>query len=451
MKTRIWLLFCLLLCGFATADRGKDQIVNGPLSVAPDPRYKTDILLIIAHPDDEASIASYLARVVFDQHKRIAVIYATRGGAGENRVGMEQGAALADVREIEARQALAALNISNVWFLAGHDTPGQDVLHSLESWDHGSSLENMVRLVRLTRPEIIITMLPDYVVGENHEDHQAAAVLAVEAADQAGDPLAFPEQVTAPRDHQHGNSYGEGLLTWQTKKIYFYDVDGQHDFVGSGPRYDANDISPSRKVAYASFTQAAWNAYQTQNEYDPQKLRAVAARPVQLIFGKSLVPSTPTADCLAGVGTEPIPYTAPVAHPQPEHRGLGVALGGPWAFYRRFWDSHGLLAMEKLGQPLAQGAPGEKLWIPLILSNDTASSEQIVLKANLPSGWKGDESGRSTYLLAPHEARPVQYFVQVPNRGAGSYRDLSWELDENGRPQVQTQVRVYVLPHALMQ
>jgi len=68
------------------------------------------------------------------------------------------------------------------------------VLHSLETWGHGASLEQVVRLVRLTRPEVILTWLPVYVAGENHDDHQAAGVLATEAFDLSGDPVAFAEQ-----------------------------------------------------------------------------------------------------------------------------------------------------------------------------------------------------------------------------------------------------------------
>jgi len=59
-------------------------------------------------------------------------------------------------------------------------------LNSLANWGHGESLEELVRIVRLTRPEVIITWLPGIFIGENHGDHQAAGVLATEAFDSAG-------------------------------------------------------------------------------------------------------------------------------------------------------------------------------------------------------------------------------------------------------------------------
>src|SRR5690349_22315700 len=111
-----------------------------------DERFKADILVVVAHPDDEAAVTPYLARAIYDEHKRVAVVYGTRGGSGANEYGRETGPALADVREQEARQACAALGITHVWFLDGKDTASQNVLESLANWGHGRNLEEMVRL-----------------------------------------------------------------------------------------------------------------------------------------------------------------------------------------------------------------------------------------------------------------------------------------------------------------
>ena len=105
---------------------------------------------MVAHPDDEGAASPYLARAI-DEGKRVAIAYGTRGGNGANQVGTEQAGALADIREIEARRAVASLGITNVWFLGGSDTASQNVLQSLTSWGHGAALENLVRIVRLTR------------------------------------------------------------------------------------------------------------------------------------------------------------------------------------------------------------------------------------------------------------------------------------------------------------
>lgn len=70
-----------------------------------DERYKTDILVVLAHPDDEGAVTPYVARAL-EEHKRIAVVYGMRGSSGSNEAGAEQAAALGAVREIEARDAL---------------------------------------------------------------------------------------------------------------------------------------------------------------------------------------------------------------------------------------------------------------------------------------------------------------------------------------------------------
>ena len=75
----------------------------------PDERFKTDILVVVAHPDDEGGVTPYLARAIYDQHKQVAVVFATRGGSGGNDFTREHGPALADIREQEARQACAKL------------------------------------------------------------------------------------------------------------------------------------------------------------------------------------------------------------------------------------------------------------------------------------------------------------------------------------------------------
>jgi LmbE family N-acetylglucosaminyl deacetylase len=186
------------------------QLPKAPPLPGPDDRYKADFLLIIAHPDDDVLISGYLAKAILDEHKRGAAILCSSGDGGRNEIGQETGAALGQERILESRRALEFLGITNVWYMGGHDTPGQDVLWSLDNWNHGRVLDEIVRLVRLTRPEVIITMLPDYVAGENHDDHQAAGVMATEAFDMAGDPTAFPEQVAPPRDRMQVMNMTEG-------------------------------------------------------------------------------------------------------------------------------------------------------------------------------------------------------------------------------------------------
>src|SRR2546429_9389301 len=87
-------------------------------------------------------------------------LFRSRGSSGANEAGAEQAAALGAIREIEARNALATLGITNVWFLGGKDTASQNVLLSLANWEHGESLEQLVMLLRRTAPGETLTFLP---------------------------------------------------------------------------------------------------------------------------------------------------------------------------------------------------------------------------------------------------------------------------------------------------
>src|SRR4029077_3535155 len=177
------------------------------------------VLLIVAHPDDETGVTAYLAQLA-EQHKSVAALYLTHGEAGQNHMGPERAASLGAVSEMELRHAMTELGVQNVWFLDGLDTPGQNGLQSLGRWHHGAALEEVVRIVRLTRPEVIITWLPGFFIGENHGDHQAAGVLATEAFDLAGEPTVFPAQLAGPV--KVNETLLDGLQPWQTKKLYYF-------------------------------------------------------------------------------------------------------------------------------------------------------------------------------------------------------------------------------------
>src|ERR1700742_4408977 len=107
-------LVCTLLLAALTATTAVSQ--QAPKNLPPDPRYKLDILIIVGHPDDDIEIAAYIAKQIEEEHKRVGVVYGTRGNSGGNAVGWEQGKALADVREMEARRAIGSYGMTDAWF-----------------------------------------------------------------------------------------------------------------------------------------------------------------------------------------------------------------------------------------------------------------------------------------------------------------------------------------------
>ncbi|WP_084772339.1 sugar-binding protein [Nonomuraea candida] len=157
-----------------------------------------DALFIGAHPDDEAFTLSTLGQWHEEHGVRTGVVTVTRGEGGGNAVGPEEGPALGLLREAEERAAVAkagvreVFNLDDVDFYYTVSAPLTD-----QVWG-GDTLEKVVRLVRQTRPELLLTMDPAPTPG-NHGNHQEAARLAVEAFYAAADPKAFPEQLTRER------------------------------------------------------------------------------------------------------------------------------------------------------------------------------------------------------------------------------------------------------------
>ena len=392
---------------------------------APDERYKVDLLLVVAHPDDEAVATPYLARIL-DEGKRAAVVFTTRGSSGANQAGEEQAAALGDIREIEARNALATLGITNVWFLSGKDTASQNVLQSLANWGHGVCLEQMVRIVRLTRPEVILTVLPGTFIGEDHGDHQATGVLATEAFDLAGDPTVFPSQVSGPTKRLE--PLLENLRPWQPKKIYYSpDADREDLFRGKGPEYSVKGLSKSGKQPYWRMALDSFRAHQTQAKSYLDKLAQMDEAQIEklatsdngwsesqkFILGKSLVGGAVTGDVFEGTGSGAIPFARPEVAPAPPKPELSIELAGPWGFYAEFRRAHGLTNLPHPEPPeIALQAPGT-LVIPLWLSNQTAKPQAITLTAKLPDGWTA-ESGTGKFTVRAKQVAASRIEVSLP-------------------------------------
>jgi LmbE family N-acetylglucosaminyl deacetylase len=364
----------------------------------PDARYKVDVLVVVAHPDDEGAATAYLARAI-DEGKRVAVVYGTRGGNGGNEVGTEQAAGLAVIREIEARRANATLGISNVWFLDGKDTAGQDVLVSLANWEHGAALEQLVRLMRLTRPEVVLTFLPGTFIGEDHGDHQAAGVLATEAFDLAGDPTVFPNQVAEPL--RRLEPYLEGLRPWQPKKIYYFpDADREDIFKNKGPSYSVKEISKSSKKPYWRASLDSFRMHQTQaksfadrldkmNDAEIEKMMAADgwASDQWFVLGKSLVGGATMDPIFAGIESGAIPFRRAAFSVEAPKGDVAVTLAGPWSFYDEFRAAHQLTHLPHPEPPEIALQEGTTLVVPLWVRNSTGSPIEVTLSAELPQGW----------------------------------------------------------------
>jgi LmbE family N-acetylglucosaminyl deacetylase len=431
---------------------GEKQLPLAPPSPGFDDRFKADILVFVAHPDDETEVSAYLARAIYDGHKRVAVVFGTRGNAGGNAMGYAQAASLGEQREIEARRACAYLGIMNVWFLDGPDTPSQNVLYSLETWNHGASLGRAVRLMRLTQPEVVMTWLPNYVAGENHADHQASGVIATEAFDLAGDPTQFPEQIFAPRNRDDISNLTEGLHPWQPKKLYYFSDASHHEFLqGRGPEFSTTTVSAARGIPYYRIAAEEMSFHLTQDDTGQEAKKALETgqleafqRPVRLIFGKSLVGGTVTGDIFEGVRPAPIPF-APIRGYQPEaHEGLSLELGGPWQFYRDFWKAHNIEHLAQLlPTPEVSIQAGATLHIPLLIRNDSSDPVEVTLSADLPQNFT-EKSGSARYPVEAHGVYPIETAVVVAPSKNQEWPSISWNAQVKGNTLPPVKLRVSV-------
>jgi len=417
----------------------------------PDDRLKVDVLLVVAHPDDETGVSAYLAQLL-DQHKRVAAVYLTHGEAGHNNLGPERAISLGAVREMELRHAMTKLGVDNVWFLDGRDTPSQNVLQSLAAWHHGAALEEVVRIVRLTRPEVILTWLPGFFIGENHGDHQASGVLATEAFDMAGDPSIFPAQLAAPV--RINETLLEGLRPWQSKKIYYFtDAQESEPFKGSGPLLSVSDISPVRKLPYGLIAMQSFGFHLTQyvkyietfSQLDEPgqlaKAKADWSDPIQLTFGKSNVGGSVTGDVFEGVTPGAIAYVRRAEEAPEPPSGLSLELAGPWGFYETFRRAHALQHLPRAASPEIAIASGAILQIPLLLRNSTTTSQEMTLTLTAPAGWT-TQGGVASYTVPAGDQMPVLVTSASPTTAEGPVEELVCRAQAAGQTISTIKLRV---------
>jgi LmbE family N-acetylglucosaminyl deacetylase len=466
----------LLLASFSitvSARAQAPQKVNGG-----DGRFKADILIVVAHPDDEAFFTPYAAKAMNDMHKRVAVIFSTRGGSGANRFTRERGPAMANEREIEAREACAKLGIFNVWFLDGKDTASQNVLDSLASWGHGANLERLVGLIRLTRPEVIFTHYPGFFIGENHGDHQATGVLVTEAFDLASNPTVFPSQLAG--DTKHYEWLLSNMQPWQPKKIYYgSDADDNKQFDGSGPTYSVREMSPSLKKPYWRLALESAMAHRTQFPDEIDRLSKMTdeqlekmmndpnsawwSEPSTLIFGKSVVGGKRTDDVFANIEERPasasIEKTDSCASAASTVSGTGqvtrIELGGPWLFFSQFYAAHGLCHLKVAKVPELGVKAGSTVLIPLVILHDPSKAMSLKLDVKAPEGWKVAHEGQNV-LLPAEESSTIPVHVETPAMSEAELKKTEAQevlvtAEANGKRVGEVRLKVLLRPGGLPQ
>jgi LmbE family N-acetylglucosaminyl deacetylase len=161
-----------------------------------------------AHPDDEDNgLLVYLSRGV---KARTILLSATRGDGGQSLIGPEKFEAMGIVRTGELLAANqyygAELHFTRAYEF-GYSKTAEE---TLAKWGHEEILADFVRVIRMTRPDVIISRFSG-TPRDRHGHHQAAGLLTREAFRAAADLNRFPEQIAV------------GLRPWQAKKLYLGD------------------------------------------------------------------------------------------------------------------------------------------------------------------------------------------------------------------------------------
>jgi LmbE family N-acetylglucosaminyl deacetylase len=166
------------------------------------------LLLVHAHPDDEVlATGGTIARALAEGH-RVDLVVCTGGEEGEihdpDLDPVDARPRLREIRREELRCSLEALGAPGgasggelEVHLLGYrdsgmmDTPPNDHPESFLRADLDVATGEVVRLIRGTRPAVVIHY--DEHGGYGHPDHIQAHRLAVAASEAAGDPDRFPD------------------------------------------------------------------------------------------------------------------------------------------------------------------------------------------------------------------------------------------------------------------
>jgi len=145
-------------------------------------RITTRILFVTAHPDDEsAALLTYLARGL---HADVALLTLTRGEGGQNDLGPEQAPQLGLIRTQELLAATRSYGVK-LYFTRAKDFGYSKTPEETERIWGDQVLEDMVRVIRAFRPNVVINGWGGVHGGHGH--HQASALLTPKAVQLAAD------------------------------------------------------------------------------------------------------------------------------------------------------------------------------------------------------------------------------------------------------------------------
>lgn len=155
-----------------------------------------NVLIVIAHPDDETGFAATVYKITHELHGNVDLALITNGEGGykystlaedyyhleltDEKVGREN---LPRIRKQELMNAGKIIGIRNYFFMDQWDrkytTDERDPLDT--AWDVGLVMVQLRRIMMNVKYDFVFCLLP---VPETHGHHKAATMLALQTADQ---------------------------------------------------------------------------------------------------------------------------------------------------------------------------------------------------------------------------------------------------------------------------
>jgi LmbE family N-acetylglucosaminyl deacetylase len=427
------------------------------------------VLMVGAHPDDEDT--QLLARFALEEGADVAYLSLTRGEGGQNGIGPELGEGLGLLR---TEELLAARRVDGAeqFFTRAYDFGfSKSAEEAYAHWPREELLRDVVRVVRLYRPDVIVTVFSG-TPRDGHGQHQVSALLAHEAFRAAADPARFPEQLR------------EGLRPWQPAKMY-QSMRGNTE--NATVRIAIGDLDPLIGRSPFQLAMASRSRHRSQDMGRPE----LPGPRWGTLLRIQPAANGPEASVWAGVDTTLAPAQAPesaaargLAAYQRAAEGLRAQYNplAPGALVRGLSGALAALRQARAAIPVSNGTadlvlaidreiaqgetalalasglvldaladdarivPGQAFELTLTLWNGGGEAVRVdSLRPRLPAGWTAaamDTAAQSPELAAgtlltrrfrvqvPADADPSEaYFLRAPREG-DLYR---WPADEPAR------------------
>ena len=246
-------------------------------------------LQVTAHPDDEdGGLLTLLSR---GRGVRAALVTLTRGEGGQNKIGSELFDALGVTRTEELLASDRYYGVEQFFTRAVDYGFSKTLAEALQKWrfadaDGGPVVGDLVRVIRRFRPDVLVARFSG-TRRDGHAHHEASAILARKAFEEAGDPSKFPEQIR------------EGLPPWKPKKLYVGVIRANEDWTVT------EDVGAYDPLLGLSYAQLAWQGLSHQRTQGVGQVQPdPGPRPVYY----KRIDGTPAAAVLDASGKVETPY-----------------------------------------------------------------------------------------------------------------------------------------------